>query len=124
MNDREALDAFGKKLIEEARDLSIVHWDKFISGEMKGTYAEAVRKMLASFDKQQLETLHELIPDIVDTAISAVLRMVDQEWIDISASGIGPEAIPSIRKISDGVEGDLYDWIPRFSKQRYKGKII
>jgi hypothetical protein len=87
---------------------------------MKGHYATIVREMLASFDEQQLEVLRELIPDIVDTAIAGVLWMVDQGWIDISASGIGPEAIPSIRNISDGVEGDFYGWIPQFSQQRYR----
>ena len=115
MDKKIALDTFGKLLVEQARDKAIWHYDHIISGQLKGDYAQEIRDKLISFEAKQLEVLEELIPDIVDIAIASVLWMVDQEWIDISLrtdAGI----VPSIREISDGVEGDLYGWIPRFSK--------
>ena len=28
--------------------------------------------------------------------------------------------VPDLREVSDGLAGELYDWIPRFTKERYE----
>lgn len=117
MDNNEALHIFGKLLIEQARDPAIEQYEKIISGQMRGVYAEKTHhKIRSAFNGQQLEILQELLPDIVDTAIAHIFWMIDQQWIDISFQ-TDTEMIDSLRHISDGVEGDFYGWISQFSKR-------
>lgn len=116
MDNNEALNIFGKLLIEQARDPAIEQYENIISGQVRGVYAKKTHdKIRAAFNEQQLEVLQELLSDIVDTAIAHVFWMIDQEWIDISFQ-TDVEVIDSIRRISDGVEGNFYGWISQFSK--------
>jgi hypothetical protein len=118
--DKTALDAFGAILMKRVRDWSIQECDMIISGQAKDVTAERLHKILATFDEAHRQALYHLTPEIVDITLHYLLWMFEQEeWIDIAVrteAGI----VPNLREISDGLAGELYDWIPRFSKQRYE----
>jgi hypothetical protein len=118
--NKTALDAFGKILMERVRDWSIQDCDKIISGQAKGVTAERLHQVLATFDAAHRQVLYRITPEIVDITLHYLLWMFEQEeQIDITVcTEVG--IVPSLREISDGLAGELYDWIPRFSKQRYE----
>jgi hypothetical protein len=115
----EALDSFGEILMKRVRDQAIQDWDAKITGYAKGVAADRVLEMLRTFDTAQLSTLHQLIPDIVDTTLGHLLLTLEQEnSIGVSVN-TGHQVVSNLREVSDGLEGELYDWIPKFSAQRY-----
>lgn len=115
------LDAFGQAFIEQSRDPSIVQWDHTVTGQMKGAYSQRMYERLKSLDSEQMEAVRTMIPGLVDLVLHNVLWMLERaEAIHI---GIDTDAglIPDIREVALGdLQGYLYDWIPRFSGQRYE----
>lgn len=113
------LDAFGELLVKQVRDVTIEMWDRFVDGKMKDSNSGWTREMLASFDAHQLDILHRLIPDIVDTALDQLLYTFEQyDWVAI-ALRTEDGVVPDIRQIAEGdLQGYLYSWIPKFSKKR------
>jgi hypothetical protein len=120
--NKAALDKFGQLLMKRVRDQTIFEWDMIIDGRAKGVTAKHVHEMLSSFDAQQLEVLHRLVPDIVDTTLHHLLWTLEQEKSVDVAVHTAEGVVPSLREVSDGLAGELYDWIPRFSQQRYERK--
>ncbi len=76
--------------------------------------------MLASFDSQQLDVVHRLIPDIVDTTLDQLLYTFEQyDWVAIALQ-TEDGVVPDIRQIALGdLQGYLYSWIPKFSQQQH-----
>jgi hypothetical protein len=118
--EKKALDVFGAILMQRVRDWSITDSDNLVSGKSNSVIGKRVNEILALFESKQREALHDLIPVIVDTTIHHLLWMFEQEeWIDIAVhteDGI----VPSLREVSDGLAGESYDWVRRFSKERYE----
>jgi len=117
---KEVLDRFGKLLMEQVRDESIEDWTYILDGSMKGETAEKFRPELSRLDSGTLALIERLVPEIVDTTLHYLLWTLDQEESVEIAVKTPAGKVPSLREVSDGLAGDLYDWIPRFSKQRYE----
>src|SRR5262249_12270280 len=111
------LDRFGQLLISRVRDEAIEDWTRILDGSMKGETAERLRPRLAHLDRYARAMIERLVPQIVDTTLHHLLRTLEQEEsIDIAVkTPVG--GVPSIRDASDGLAGELYGWIPRFTKQ-------
>jgi hypothetical protein len=120
MTDRVAWELLGKLLMTRVRDQSIKDIDMIISGQAKGIGVEPIQKLLSSFDKKQLQALHELVPEIIDITLHNLLWLFEEaEFLEISIR-IDTEVVPSLRELSyGGLHGDLYEWIPQFSQERY-----
>ena len=117
---KEALDRFGEILIKQVRDKAILDWTKILDGRMKSETAERLRPELSRLDPGELALIERLVPQIVDTALHHLLWTLEQEEsVDIAVK-TPAGAVPSLREISDGLAGELYGWIPRFSKQHYE----
>ncbi len=119
---RPVLDHFGNVLARRVRDEAISDWDMILDGRMKDASSQAIRAELErlQLSNEELEFLRRLIPRIVDTTIHHLLWTLEQEEsIDIAVK-TAVDAVPSLREVSDGLAGELYGWIPRFSKQRYE----
>lgn len=117
-----ALDRFGEVLIRRVRDAAIIDWDKIIDGRMKDDGSKAIRAELSrrAFNKEQIDAVLWLVPQIVDETLHHLLWTLEQEeTINISVTG-GDECVDSLREESDGLAGELDGWIPRFSTQRYE----
>lgn len=111
---QEALDRFGSLLVNRVREKAIQDWTKILDGRMKGESAERLRPELSRLEPGDLALIERLVPMIVDTAMHHLLWALEQEEsVDIAVKGEGA-TVPSIREVSDGLAGELYDWIRRF----------
>ena len=108
------LDEFGKILITEVRDGTIDSMNKMIDGTMKGTIAKLIRKKISILDKEQIEVLKWLIPEIVDFSLDSMLFMFEgHPDLQLVFQGV------DLKEVSDGLSGELYTedgWIQKFSK--------
>jgi hypothetical protein len=121
--DRKALEAVGQMLAQDVRDRTIEDWDKLIDGTMKGERAAKVKKLLASFKPDQIEAVKRLFPAVIDTTLHHLLFALEQQELKkgtrVSLSvAVDGASVPDVSKVSDGLAGELYGWIPKFSKQR------
>jgi hypothetical protein len=116
----EALDRFGSFLVKRVRDQTIWEWDKVVDGQMKDADTRRVRERLTSFDAQQMEVVHYLIPKIVDTTLHYLLFALEGEKSIEIAVHLEDRVVPDLKKVSDGLAGDMLDWIPLFSAERYE----
>ena len=114
---KEALDRFGEILIRRVRDKAILDWTKILDGRMKGDSAERLRPELSRLNSSELVLIERLVPQIVDTTLHHLLWTLEQEESVDVAVKMPAGAVPSLRDVSDGLAGELYGWIPRFSNQ-------
>ncbi len=114
------LDAFGALLMEQVRDRAIQEADVSISHGSKVAHRAWLNNLVESVDAQQRDALHRLIPVIVDVTLHYLLWTLE-EWDTVQVSmRTETGATPDIRTLTVGeLQGYLYEWIPRFSKQRY-----
>ena len=113
-NMEDVLNEFGKILITEVRDGTIDSMNKMIDGTMKGTIAKLIRKKISILDKEQIEVLKWLIPEIVDFSLDSMLFMFEgHPDLQLVFQGV------DLKEVSDGLSGELYTedgWIQKFSK--------
>ncbi|CVI70143.1 hypothetical protein NDGK_01769 [Clostridiales bacterium CHKCI001] len=110
----DVLNEFGKMLITEVRDWTIGSMNKMIDGTMKGTTAELIKKNISILDKEQIEVLKWLIPEIVDFSLDSMLFMFEG-YPDLQLVFRGVD----LKELSDGLSGELYTedgWIQKFSE--------
>lgn len=119
MNNK-ILDEFGEILMRSVRDRTISEWDRILDGKMKGSTAQKVLSRLEGFTEEQKDTLKWLLPQIVDFGLDNLLVMLEEcRSINVVVVNHDGES-GNIRELSDGLAGDLYGWIPQFSKERYE----
>ena len=113
-NMEDVLNEFGKILITEVRDGTIDSMNKMIDGTMKGTIAKLIRKKISILDKEQIEVLKWLIPEIVDFSLDSMLFMFEEHpGLQLVFQGV------DLKEVSDGLSGELYTedgWIQKFSE--------
>ena len=113
-NMEDVLNEFGKILITEVRDGTIDSMNKMIDGTMKGTTAKLIRKKISILDKEQIEVLKWLIPEIVDFSLDSMLFMFEgHPDLQLVFQGV------DLKEVSDGLSGELYTedgWIQKFSE--------
>jgi len=115
--EADALDRFGEFLVKQVRDEAIWEWTEMLAGRMKGDIAERLRPKLSRLDPSTLALIGHLVPQIIDTTLHYLLWTLEQdEAIDIAVT-TKTGRVPSLREVSDGLAGELFDWIPRFSDQ-------
>ena len=113
-NMEDVLNEFGKILITEVRDGTIDSMNKMIDGTMKGTIAKLIRKKISILDKEQIEVLKWLIPEIVDFSLDSMLFMFEgHPDLQLVFQGV------DLKEVSDGLSGELYTedgWIQKFNE--------
>lgn len=115
-----ALDKFGKVLMTRVRDEAIIDWDMIISGQMKDRGAQKIATQYASLSPDTKTLISRIIPQIVDTTLHHLLWTLEQDdSIDVAIHG-GSGQKTNVKDESDGLSGDLYDWLRRFSTQRHQ----
>jgi len=116
---RKGLDKFGETLMTHVRDEAIADWDMIIEGKMKDALSQRIARAVAKSPEQKA-LIHQLIPQIVDTTLHHLLWTLEQDnLLELQVHEESGETT-NIAEESDGLAGDLYDWLPRFSKQRYQ----
>jgi len=113
-----AVDGVGELLIKLVRDSAITD----TAGHFEAVYADDLtqhqdHEVTDSFDGSQLHLIRRIVSYAVDTTLHHLLWTLDRvEWMDVvvhTESG----TVASLREASDGLHGELYDWIPRFSNR-------
>jgi hypothetical protein len=121
--EAEALDEFGRLLIQQARDRAIRHWDKILEGQMKGSSAQRAAARLAPFTAEQREVLRRLIADVSDTVLHYLLWTLEEEAARISINvRVEGGVVANLAEVSGEFPAELYTedgWIARFSKERH-----
>jgi len=83
-NEQLALDLFGEALISKVRDTQIQLWDKTLAGTVNHrNYKQVHTKLSELFNAEQLSTLENLIPWIVDNTIADILGMLQEKHREI-----------------------------------------
>lgn len=114
-----ALDRFGSFLIKNVRDHAISDWDMLLAGDAKSEAAREFYNRIRSLPPEQSELLRDLVPAIVDTTLHHLMWSLDQA-ADIEVAVTTPQGqVPSLRQVSDGLDGELYFWVPRYSGERF-----
>jgi hypothetical protein len=114
-----ALTAFGEFLMRYIRDPAIHDADSIITGQAKGLTAQQFKGGFDALTAEQRELLQRLVPVIVDGTLHHLLWCLEQvEWVKVRVETEGG-VVDNLKDVSDGLEGEAYDWIPRFSEERY-----
>jgi hypothetical protein len=118
----DALNYFGRVLMERVRDAAIRHWDMVITGKMKDAGSKEVYDMIRAQGQDAGEAIKSVIPGVVDTCIHNLLRMLEEEQERIKvAVRAGELGVADLAETSDGLTGELYGekgWIRRLSRER------
>lgn len=117
---QKPLDYFGEVLMSKVRDEAISDWDMTIDNKMKDIVTKKVQNALSTFSKEQVDVIRWLVPQIVNTTLHHLLWTLEQEKSINVAVKTKSDSISSIREVSDGLAGELYGWLEKFSKQRYE----
>jgi hypothetical protein len=112
----QALETVGRMLVLKVRDRAVTDWLSLVNGKMKGARAAKVTRLLETFTPEQLEVVGKIIPEVVDTTLHHLLFELEQnETVRIAVDGEG-SSVPDLKAVSDGLAGELVDWVPRFAK--------
>jgi hypothetical protein len=102
------------------RDEAIADWDMIVAGAMKDAHSQSVAATIQRFPADAQRLIVSLIPRIVDTTVHHLLWALDQEEGSIQVHvDDGTGRFVKLNEQSDGLPGELYDWLPRFSRQRF-----
>jgi hypothetical protein len=113
MDGREALNSFGKVLIERARDETIEKWFTVLDGFAKAPDYVALFETYSKLDKDARTFVRSIVAQVVDSTLFNTLVMLEGErkldliWLD------GVDAF-HLREESDGLGGELFSeegWI-------------
>jgi hypothetical protein len=106
--------------MERVRDPSIQQWDRVIDGSMKGAFAQNIHEAVSALDASEQDMVRRLVPLIVDTTLHHLLWTLEQvQWVHLAMDN-EHTSIRDIRDVAQGdLQGYLYDWAPRLSKERY-----
>jgi hypothetical protein len=125
--ERAALDRFGRCLVEDARDYAIYEAGRMLDGKLKGDASKCFyeRVRATPFSAEQIGIIRDLIPDVVDRALHHMLWTVlgQQEWLTL---GVDTDhgVVPDLKGVSDGLEGEYCEWVPRFSSERFNPALF
>lgn len=119
MDDYEALDNFGKKLVTEVRDNALFDIRATMSGHMKSERAQRSHQQIeALLDDDGKKLLLEVATHAVDVTLHFFMTMVEANPSILLAWREKNEFV-ELTKVSDGLAGELYTdegWIQQFSK--------
>lgn len=114
------LEEFGKVLIEEVRDRSILVFDKKTQGLMNDEYSQQLYERIKDKSDEEKQLIYDIIPNIVDLCLHNMMCLFeDHNEFQIIVDD------ENLNDISDGLAGELYTsdgWISRFSEQRHTEK--
>jgi hypothetical protein len=119
-DDNPQLEFFGRLLMEHVRDRSIGDSDRLLDRRSNSMIARRATEIISSLDDQDIAVVRRLIPIIVDATLHHLLWTLEQ-WPNARvAIATDSGSVDDIRTVTLGeLQGYLYNWIPRFSKEPY-----
>ena len=120
--NKEALEEFGKLLMNRVRDKAIWHCDSLVKGHLKGEKAEKLRQAVGQHSEQEQEKIHKLIPEFVDSVLHYFLLLIeDTPDLKLAYRREQVSEFTDVGLESDGLAGELYGpsgWIAKYSQAR------
>lgn len=114
----EALDEFGKGLMEHVRDQTLALYERLTAGNMTDQKSRELYEKVCKLNSEDAALVRELIVDATDMAISYCLHYLDESEFQLFArEDITRDC--DIVATSDGLAGELYNeegWIARYSR--------
>ncbi|MDQ2180872.1 hypothetical protein [Marinifilum sp. D714] len=120
------LDEFGKKLIQEVRDLTTEEYISIKSGQMKSSEAQILFELISGLNSNQQSTLDSIVGEVIDRALHNTLRMFESSESMTVADKEKIELSCDIVESSDGLSGELYGdngWFVKYSNNYLKRDI-
>jgi hypothetical protein len=119
----KVLQKFGQLLVSEVRDEAIDKYEMIATGTMKSVSATELHSKLTNFTEDQLSIVREIVVSSIDDVIHNFLWMLEQhdDDVDLLCSWNGDSDKENIRKLSDGLSGEIYTedgWIAKFSSYK------
>ncbi|HEX8617171.1 MAG TPA: epimerase [Thermoanaerobaculia bacterium] len=102
------------------RDEAIADWDMIVGGDMKDAHSQRIAATLKRLSPDVQRLIGDLIPKIVDTTMHHLLWALNQEEDSVQVHVEDDSGdLVNVNERSDGLPGELYEWLPRFSRQRF-----
>ena len=117
--NKTLLDEFGKRLIQNVRDRTILRWKKILSGQMKAEQCIQTRSHLISICENAEELSDILVPEVAESMLFHLLQWLDEEEQFRIAGEIDQQKTENLAEDSDGFAGELFTedgWISRFGQ--------
>jgi hypothetical protein len=114
----QALDHFGRFLMEHFRDKSIHWFDLLAAGHWKAPALQRLQSNLAALNEEQLGCVREAVIATIDTGLHDFLFRLQEATDfdnDVQVVALGQNVVP----LSDGLHGELFGhngWRARFSE--------
>lgn len=117
MKSEDALKAFGRMVMANVRDPSIVASQQILIGECKAETDQVYREFVASLTEVSKQKLQMLLTTTIDTVLFNFLFMFEQQDRFLIAT-TGTDELLDLNEVSDGLSGELwgeYGWIEKYS---------
>ena len=114
---KEALDAFGKAVVQEVYDRACSHLLAVISRGMKGSRPDPLNLAYTSLDTATAAVLREFLTHAVDQTFAQFLAFFDRHEIPIHFPSQNGSMV-DVSAASDGLHAEPYNddgWICRYS---------
>jgi hypothetical protein len=113
----EILGAFGKILIEKARDHTIQEEVRILEGTAQSPTSIRLHERLKNFTTEQIEIIKDLMIDAIDGTLNNFLWLLEQEnQIDLVAK-VDDKQI-SLTDLSDGLSVEYWNFVDEFSQYK------
>jgi len=123
MTKDEILQKFGQLLISEVRDEAINKYEMIAAGTMKSEPAKELHSKFTNFTEGQISIVRQFVVSSIDDVVHNFLWMLEQheDDIDLLCSKDDSSDKENVRKLSDGLSGEIYTedgWIAKFSNYK------
>ncbi len=112
------LDLLGKQIIDEARDNPILMALSIINAKNQREYNKEKGELFSNMEETEREMVKKLIYEVVDMVLhNLLLTFENSDFATINLSKDG-KTIKDIRNAtSGGLQGYIFEWAEKFSKQ-------
>jgi hypothetical protein len=113
---REILDQVGERIIRLVRDSVMCQLDQLIRGELKPAVSRALHERLAVLRTGEIGLLREVAAESIDNCLNSFLWLLEGgEGLELFLKKPSGDYV-NVTQLSDGLSGDMHDWVRRFSK--------
>lgn len=118
--DPEALEAFGRQIVEVGRDVTIDSWLATLDGTMTFPGAQEIARTFAALPPDQQAFVRRLVIAVTDEAVSNTLWAIERmPWVAVLATNEITGVVTDIGVDSDGLSTALDaddGWLARFGR--------
>ena len=116
-DEREALAAFGRQIVETGFDYTISNWFATFDGRMRFPGARDVEVAFQALSPEGQEFVRQLVVAVTDEAVSNTMWAIERlPWITVLATNELTGATTDLTAVSDGLSVDYVGWQESFAR--------